>query len=123
MRLLLSVSLPIVLLASTDTSAQQAERNLLDVTCGQYLAALSVARPPQNATAQQKQLASNAQDDIVDGLMWIHGYLAGKAVAAGKDMPVLTKGWLSNQVAALADACQRKSPDGRRLLTEVVAEL
>lgn len=123
MGLLLSASLGMALLTSTNASSAQAETNLLDVTCGQYLTALSVAQPPKNASSRQKQLAQDAQDDIVNGLMWIHGYLAGKTAARGGAVPALTKGWMSEQVAILATACQHHSPDGTKLLTEVVAEL
>ena len=60
------------------------EQNLLDVTCAQYLTALSVAAPAAGAGKAEQELAVQAQDDIAQGLMWIHGYLSGREGAAGR---------------------------------------
>lgn len=103
--------------------AQGPQRNLLDITCGQYLTALSIANPPAKPSGKQSVLAQDAQDDIADGLLWIHGYLAGKAVAAGKPLPALTKDWMASYVPILADSCKAASPNGDMLLTEIVARL
>lgn len=103
-----------------NSPALAADENLPDVTCGQYLTALSVAVPPSGATAAQKSMAVQAQDDIAQGLMWIHGFLSGQAAAGGKPVPALTKSWLSAQITPLAKACQARSADGSALLVDIV---
>ncbi|TPE60508.1 hypothetical protein FJQ54_10920 [Sandaracinobacter neustonicus] len=113
------------LLALAGLSALQspvlaAEDNLLDVTCGQYLTALSVAAPKAGASKAEQQLAAQAQDDIAQGLMWIHGYLSGRDAAAGKPAPMLTRSWLTAQITPLAKACRERSPDGSMQLLDIV---
>lgn len=97
-----------------------AEENLLDVTCGQYLTALSIAAPAAGASKAEQELAAQAQDDIAEGLMWIHGYLSGQAAATGKPVPPLTRSWLTAQITPLARACREHSPDGSAQLLDIV---
>ncbi len=96
------------------------EQNLLDVTCGQYLVALSIAAPAADAGKAEQELALQAQDDIAEGLMWIHGYLSGREAASGRPVPPLTRSWLTAQITPLAKACRERSPDGTALLLEIV---
>lgn len=114
------VSLLLAGLLMSSFPARAAEENLLDVTCGQYLTALSVAAPAAGASAAQQELAVEAQDDIAEGLMWIHGYLSGREAAAGKPVPPLTRSWLTAQVTPLAKACRERSPDGSAPLLDIV---
>ena len=107
-------------MAALAAPAAADDQNLLDVTCSQYLTALSVAAPKSGASKAEQELALQAQDDIADGLIWIHGFLAGQAAAAGKPVPALTRNWLSAQVTPLAKACRARSADGSAPLLDVV---
>lgn len=118
MKHVLIAALAIAAAPASPTAAQ--EQNLLDVTCAQYLTALSVATPKAGSGKAGQELATQAQDDIADGLLWIHGYLSGRAAAAGKPEPALTRSWLAAQVTPLAKACKDRSPDGSALLLDIV---
>lgn len=52
----------------------QTSPDLLDTTCGDFAVALRAADPGKNPTIEQKTAALDAQDDIIDGLLWVHGY-------------------------------------------------
>ena len=56
---------------------------------------LSIAAPAADAGKAEQELALQAQDDIAEGLMWIHGYLSGREAASGRPVPPLTRSWLS----------------------------
>lgn len=100
----LSITAPLALLA-TAGQAHAADGDLLDTTCGQYLQAIEIAKPGQNANADRNAQAVAAQDDIIVAMMWVHGYLSGRGgstSAAG----ALTREWMIAHVGKLAAVCR-----------------
>lgn len=97
------------------------ETDLLATTCGYYLAAVDHANPGKDASAEQRALAADAQDDVFSAVLWAHGYLTGRAgsVAAA---PPLTKAWIAEYVAKLAETCRKNSSDGSMRLVDAVAK-
>lgn len=104
-----------------DTLAMS-EPNLLNTTCADYRAALLVADPGKKPSAAAKIAAAEAQDDIINGLMWIHGFAAGRA-APGTVTPPLTKSWMAAAVGKLAQACDAHSPDGKMRISDLAGKL
>lgn len=115
------VSVPVMVTAQSNQTAV-AEPDLLDVTCADYRAALRAADPGKNPKAAAKATALNAQDDIVNGLMWVHGYLSARAGPSAAMSP-LTKSWMVATVGKLANACDAHSPDGKMRLTDAAGKL
>lgn len=104
----------LLLLYSPPLSAADApQADLLDTTCGQYLEALTIAQPPKGASKKQTALAVSAQDDLVQAMMWVHGYITGRDGSAGMTRP-LNRAWMVENVGKLAGICQA-APDTLRL--------
>lgn len=98
------------------------ENDLLGYTCSDYLHALDLADPGANPTADRQAAALNAQDDLVNAMMWLHGYQTGRDGPAAAAVP-LTRSWMVENVGKLADACVANSPDGSLPLASAVAKL
>ena len=92
----------------TANAADTPPRDLQDTTCAQYLQALTIANPGAKPTAKRAAQAVSAQDDIVNGLMWVHGYLSGRDGVNSATRP-LTREWMISYVGKLAGVC-RASP-------------
>lgn len=59
--------------------------DLQTATCGQFQNALYLANPGDNPSQDRKETAIAAQDVLIQGLMWVNGYMAGrKGVATMK---------------------------------------
>lgn len=107
---LISLTAPIVLLLSSsaafaaDKAPAGAPVDLLDTSCGQYLQALTIAKPSDKATPERAAQAVSAQDDIVQALLWVHGYLTGRDGANGPARP-LNREWIISNVGKLATIC------------------
>ncbi|AJA09761.1 Putative secreted protein [Sphingopyxis fribergensis] len=99
--------------AANGATPASAEADLLDVTCGQYMAAIKVAQPDAKATAAQKALANAAQDDLASTMLWVHGFLSGRDGVNPAARP-LTKSWMADTVVKLATLCSA-SDAGLRL--------
>jgi hypothetical protein len=92
-------------------------RELTDATCGDYLdlvEQVSAESKDTSATA-----SSDAQDDLVSVMLWLHGYLSGREGIDGKLRP-LTQDWLAQSVGVLANAC---AVDETRRVVDVVTEI
>lgn len=94
--------------------------DLLETTCADYLTGLKLADPGENPSAEATAAAQEVQDDIVNALMWMHGYQTGRA-PQGQPVP-LTKEWLTAEVGKLAEACRAQSPDGSMTLVTVAGK-
>lgn len=94
--------------------------NLLDVTCNDFLQALEIAKPVKGESKARKQKSAEAQDDIVYGLMWIHGYQAGKTGSGA--VPALNEKWMADTVVRLANVCSQPG-NGELPLIDVTAKL
>lgn len=101
-------------------AAEPPSANLLDTTCGQYLQALDVAKVGTQPSPARAAQAADAQDDIVQALMWVHGYLTGRDGKAGPSRP-LTREWIISYVGKVATVCRAGA--GTVLLTDAVAKL
>jgi hypothetical protein len=108
--------------APKDAGAAADDQDLLDTTCGYYLAALDHANPGKGASAEQLALAPEAQDDVFNAVLWAHGYLTGRAGSVAAAKP-LTKAWIAEHVARLAEICRKNSSDGSMRLVDAAAKL
>lgn len=122
LRLLAAAVLGAALSPPAIAAEPDAATDLLAVSCGDFMRGLELANPGPKATAEQKRVAQEAQDDIATGLLWVHGYLAGRQ-GTNASPPVLTRKWMTEYVPKLAQGCQRLSPDGKMRLADVVAKL
>lgn len=108
--------------AATPTIAQDAVPtppvNALDLTCGDLMHALRVADPGTRPTVERQRSAQEAQDDIAQGLTWMHGYKAGKY--GPENVPPLTPDWLQKQLKSVITSCNARSPDGMLSLLKIV---
>jgi hypothetical protein len=99
-----------------------AEPDLMNVTCDDYRSALLAATPNAKATSKDKAAALSAQDDLVNAMMWVHGYISGKAGPQTSLTP-LTRTWMIDTVGKLAKACDQHSPDGKMRLADIVGKM
>lgn len=124
-RSIFHLALPAICLvcAALPASAQSPgpDTDLLTATCADLMEGLKLADPGPGASADQKRIALEAQDDIATGLAWVHGYQAGRG--SGATPPAMTRRWMADTLPRLAQACTRQSPDGKMRLADVVARL
>lgn len=115
----------LAILMATAATAQPvpdpADPDLLGATCGQYQAALRAATPGPTAGPKAKERAAAAQDDIVNAMMWVHGYQSGRA--GPQRMEPLTKAWMVDTVGKLSAACRTYSPNGKMRIARAAAKL
>ena len=120
--------LPAMLLAaipapvSAQAQAQTADPDLLAVTCGEYLTAARIADPGKNPSKQRAAQALDAQDSMADAMLWVHGYLTGRASPSAQPVP-LTKQWMVDHVGRLAKVCIDNSSDGKMRLVDAAMML
>lgn len=118
----MKIGVPAILLmcAGTTQAAEPAPVDLLDTTCTQYLQALDIANPGTKPGPDRAAQAAAAQDDVVQALLWVHGYLTGRDGKAGPSRP-LNREWIISYVGKVATACRAGA--GTVRLTEVAAKL
>lgn len=68
-------AIPLLLALAREGRAEppSTSTDLLQVTCADYMEGLRIADPGKHPSKARKAEAEEAQDDIVNGLMWIHG--------------------------------------------------
>lgn len=116
-------ALPLAVIALAGCSDSQSEagapaakpiapsENLMRLSCADYLAAAAVAlRDP----ADEAALA--AQDELADGLIWLHGYLF--AANEGRIDP-LSQDWMKDTAARVYDTCAKAADPAKLNLFEV----
>lgn len=107
--------------AAAPAPAQRASDDLLGVTCGDYLEALKAADPGRNPTKERAAQAEDAQDDLANGLIWVHGYLTARA--NGSAPGPLNREWMKATIGRLAKVCRDNSHDGRLRIADAVNKL
>lgn len=100
----------------------QTETDLLGATCGDYLAAARLAQPGDKPSKKRRAEAEDAQDALVDAMLWMHGYLTGRAPAGTPEVP-LTRSWMAEHVGKLAKACTDSGSENTTRLADVVRRL
>ena len=110
--------LALVACASTyaqTNEAQSSSTDLLDATCGQYMAAVRSADPGPNPSSERQSEAEEAKDALVDSMLWLHGYRSGIAGAAAEPQP-LTREWMVDNIGRLARNCEALGAGDARLI-------
>jgi ribosome modulation factor len=98
------------------------QRDLMDTTCGDYLAATRAADLGQNPSAERRRQHDEALDDLVNSMLWLHGYQSGLAGREREPQP-LTREWMIENIGRLATVCRDNSTDGRMRLVDAVKRL
>lgn len=91
--------------------AVAASDDLMRLTCADFLATAEIAR---SQPADDAALA--AQDEIANGLTWLHGYLY--ATKAGKIKP-LSQDWMAAAAKRVYETCSRAEEPAETSLFEV----
>lgn len=86
---------------------------LTKVTCADFLATAEVASAQPTVDA-----ALAAQDELANGLTWLHGYLYAKSDGA---LEPLSQTWMQATVKRVFEACSAAEKPGEIRLFEVVA--
>lgn len=111
-----------ILLAGTASAAPPkpaSGEDLLNVSCGDYIAALKVADAGKSPTAERLAQAKKAQDDLFTAMSWVHGYVSGRNGLA--KAPTLNSAWVSATIGKLAAVCTNSKPATR--LADAAAKL
>ena len=95
------------------------DADLLMMRCATLLDAVEIATVDKKATDPQRAAAAEAQDAIVDVLLWTNGYLNGRDGGEAMTRP-LTRKWVTDNVGTLAKRC---AVDEKRYVTEVIRSL
>ncbi|MFN9677467.1 MAG: hypothetical protein ACK58C_07695 [Betaproteobacteria bacterium] len=74
------------------------------VTCAQYARALSYAKPGDKPSKEKAALAETAQDDLVQALTWVNGYLHARDGA--KVVHTFNRDWIVNTMGKLSAVCK-----------------
>ncbi|MDF0546568.1 hypothetical protein PX699_29885 [Sphingobium sp. H39-3-25] len=86
--------------------------NLNRLTCADFLATASVA-----ASRDTGDAALAAQDEISNGLIWLHGYLYA---AKGGHIEVLSQQWMTSTARRVFEVCSKAQKPKETTLFEVV---
>ncbi len=96
---------------AVQAGAQDSQANpptLRGTNCEQFLDAVEVAavaaRAGDKATADEIEAASDAQDELIITLFWIHGYQSGKT----GNPSLLDQQWMARTVARMTEICSAK---------------
>lgn len=101
------------------TRDMESDYDLLDMTCGSFLATLAVANPGARPSPERQQAAMNAQAAAFRAMIWVHGYLSGKRGVDTVSAP-LSRAWVVKTVPVVADQCKK---DPAQLLFKAVQAL
>jgi hypothetical protein len=100
-------ALAIAAAPSTKTATgADSDRDLLDAKCSQFLDMLAAANPGTNPSPERQAEAKEAQKDAYQAMIWVHGYLSGKAHQGHAAMP-LSRAWLVKMVPVVAAQCKK----------------
>jgi hypothetical protein len=78
--------------------------DLQTATCGQFQNALYLADPGKNPTKDRQETAIAAQDVLIQGLMWVNGYSAGRKGV--KAMQTFDKDYITGTIEKLNVICK-----------------
>jgi cation diffusion facilitator CzcD-associated flavoprotein CzcO len=106
--------------------AQQAQPTgalLRGTNCAQFLDALDVAAAParagdQKVSPEEVEAASDAQDELIITLFWVHGYQSGKTGQPA----MLDQQWMARTVARMTEICSA-SGNAELPISEAVKQL
>lgn len=107
---------------ATAAATDAKQPNLIDmqgVTCAQYARALSYANPGAKPTKAKAALAVTAQDDLVQAMTWVNGYLTARDGAKGAH--AFTRDWILNTMGKLSEVC--KAGGSAMTLSDAAAKL
>jgi hypothetical protein len=85
--------------------------NLMKITCADFLATANVAVADPESDA-----AKAAQDELANGLTWLHGYLYG---AKNGKVEVLSQDWMKATAKRVFDSCSAAKDPKATSLFEV----
>lgn len=95
---------------------------LRGTNCEQFLDAVEVAalaaRAGDKATADEIEAASDAQDELIITLFWIHGYQSGKT----GNPSLLDQQWMARTVGRMTEICSAKG-NAELPISEAVKQL
>lgn len=110
---LLAAFLALPAAAAAPAKAPAGGDELSTATCADLLDLFSAAAPRKGK--DPKQLA-RAQDDVLNFVMWVHGYVSGRDGIDFSKRPLNENG-IKQTVAQIADVCK---PDPARLFLDAV---
>lgn len=110
----------------TPASAQEPDAgaaSLRGTNCAQFMDAVVTATMPaptdgKAASAEELDAATEAQDELIVTLFWVHGYQAGKTGQAA----LLDQQWMAQTVARLGEICSAKGNE-KLPISEAVKQL
>ncbi|AOL23865.1 hypothetical protein Ga0102493_112860 [Erythrobacter litoralis] len=76
-----------------------ASDDLMRLTCADFLATVAIAR-----TQPTDGASLAAQDEIANGLTWLHGYLYG---VRGGEIAALSQDWMAETAGSVFRACSK----------------
>ena len=99
--------------APAETPQVASDDPLTKVTCAEFLETAKVAsvQPADDA-------ALAAQDELANGLTWLHGYLYGKT---GGKVGTLNQDWMAATAKKVFDVCSKAEKPAETNLSDVVA--
>lgn len=110
---------------AVQAGAQDSQANpatLRGTNCEQFLDAVEVAavaaRAGDKATAEEIEAASDAQDELIITLFWIHGYQSGKT----GNPSMLDQQWMARTVGRMTEICSAKG-NAELPISEAVKQL
>lgn len=113
---LLAASLALPAAAAAPEKAPSAGDELATTTCGDLMDLFSAAAPKKGK--DPKRLA-RAQDDVLNFVMWVHGYVSGRDGIDFAKRPLNSEG-IKQTVGQVADACRA---DRARLFLDAVKDV
>lgn len=93
--------------------------DLQTATCSQFERALFMANPGKNPSEDRQDSAIAAQDVLIQGLMWVSGYLSGRS--QGKAVVPFDDVFITTTIEKLYKNCQASGPDS--LFVDAAAKL
>lgn len=85
--------------------------DLQTANCGQFQRALAMANPGKNPSPARQDAAIASQDVLIQGLMWVSGYLSGRS--QGKAVIPFDADFISQTVNKLAKICKANGASTR----------
>lgn len=88
--------------------------DLLDLSCADFLVTAEVA-----TAEEQDEAAVAAQDEIANGLIWVHGYLFAKNDG---EIDVLSQNWMEKTAERVFATCSAAEDPSKLNLFEVASD-
>ena len=99
--LLLALAAP----AAAQTATMPPNKDLIGMSCGEFLAVLAVANPGDNPDSDRQAAAQRAQHQSFLTMIWVNGYLTAKNGTPATSA-ALTRDWLTNMTGAMVKQCK-----------------